>query len=134
MIGSVITELFPCGTLTFSSWSWIGPLLGVVCLALAALVWSYAPARQAGRLRWWCLGLKLIGFVALALCLLEPLWLSPHARQGANFFAVVADNSQGLQVKETGSSRSRGEVLTAALGTPSTGWQRTLADTFEVRR
>ena len=43
--------------------------------------------------------------------LLEPLWSGLHARPGANIFAIVADNSQGLQIKDRGETRSRGEVL-----------------------
>lgn len=120
--------------LTLSSSQWLWPLVAVCVMAAALLLWSYLPARQAGPVRWWCFALKLLGFAALAACLLEPLWLTPHARQGANFFAVVADNSQGLQVKDAGETRTRGEVLAGLIDNRAPGWQTALADTFEVRR
>ena len=46
----------------------------------------------------------------LVVCLLEPLWVSQRARPGANFFALIADNSQSLMVKDTGETQSRGEL------------------------
>jgi len=134
MIGPCTGDLFSLAVLTFSSWQWIWPLVAVCAVAAVVLLWSYLPARSSGAVRWWCLALKLLGFAALAACLLEPLWLSPRARQGANFFAIVADNSQGLQVKDEGSSRTRGEAVAALVDNRAPGWQSALADTFEVRR
>ena len=58
-------------------------------------------------LRWACFALKVVGLAALALCLLEPLWLGQRARPGGNLFAVLADNSQGMGIKDQGASRSR---------------------------
>jgi uncharacterized membrane protein len=75
-----------------------------------------------------------LGLAALAACLLEPLWSTQRARTGANLFAVVADNSQGLQIKDNGASRTRGELLRDMLNPQRTGWQGSLDDEFEVRR
>ena len=88
-------------SLTFSGWNWLWPVLAFGAVALLVLFWSYRAA--AGHpLRWVCLALKAAGITALALCLLEPLWLGQRARPGANLFAVVADNSQGLQIHDRG--------------------------------
>lgn len=119
--------------LTFSGLNWIWPVVALFAVAAGVLAWSYrSPAvplvRAAG------LTLKLLGLVALALCLLEPLWLGQRVRPGANLFAVVADNSQSLQVHDRGESKSRGEVLRALVEPSATGWQATLAETFDVRR
>ena len=43
------------------------------------------------------LSLKIAGLLLLLLCLLEPMWTTTRPREGANLFAVVADNSMGLQ-------------------------------------
>ena len=121
------------GTLTFSGWNWLGPVLGFLAVTAVVLGWSYRAA--AGHpLRWVCLALKLLGCAALALCLLEPLWLGQRARPGANLFAVVADNSQGLQIHDRGEARSRGDFLRDLLDPAQPGWQSALADTFQLRR
>ncbi len=120
-------------SLTFSGWNWLLPALGFAGVALLILAWSYRAA--AGQpLRWVCLVLKSLGIVALALCLLEPLWLGQRARPGANLFALVADNSQGLQIHDAGQARSRGDELRALVDPTQPGWQATLGDTFDLRR
>lgn len=121
-------------TLTFSGWNWLWPATGVVALTIAILFWSYRAATGPLWARVLCLVLKAAGIVALAFCLLEPLWTTQRARPGANLFAVVADNSQGLQIKDRGDTKSRGEQLTALLDQKVNGWQSALADTFELRR
>jgi uncharacterized membrane protein len=123
------------GSLTFSSTQWLLPASAFVIIALAVLIWSYRTlAGYPAGLRWGCLALKALGLVALALCLLEPLWLGQRARPGANLFAVLADNSQGLQVQDRASAKSRGEALRALVDPQVSPWQATLAETFDVRR
>ena len=120
-------------SLTFSSWNWLWPVLIFSALALAVLFWSYRGL--AGQpLRWVCLALKAVGITALALCLLEPLWLGQRARPGANLFAVLADNSQGLQVKDQGETASRGDSVRKLLDPQESPWQASLAATFDIRR
>ncbi len=120
-------------SLTFSGWNWLLPVLGFAVLAVVVLAWGYR-ATRGHPLRWVCLGLKAAGLAALALCLLEPLWLGQRARPGANLFAVVADNSQGLQIKDRGQTKTRGDHLRALLDPQATPWQSSLAATFDVRR
>lgn len=120
-------------SLIFAGWSWLWLALGVLGLAAVALLWSYgrAPATWA---RLVCPLLKFAGIAALAFCLLEPLWSGQRARSGANLFAVVADNSQGLQVHDRGESQTRAERLRALLDPHAGRWQQTLEDHFEIRR
>lgn len=120
-------------SLTFSSWNWLWPVLIFSALALAVLLWSYR-ALAGQPLRWVCLALKAVGITALALCLLEPLWLGQRARPGANLFAVLADNSQGLQVKDQGETASRGDSVRKLLDPQESPWQASLAATFDIRR
>src|SRR5438105_3016732 len=120
-------------SLTFSGWNWLWPVVIFGAVALLVLIWSYR-ASAGHPLRWVCLGLKAIGIAALALCLLEPLWLGQRARPGANLFAVMADNSAGLQVHDRNDARSRGDALRALVDPQVAPWQSTLAATFDVRR
>ena len=120
-------------SLTISGWNWLWPALALVAAVALALAWSYRAA-SSSPLRWVCFALKLLAVIALALCLLEPLWLSQRARPGANLFAVVADNSAGLQIRDRGETRTRGENLSALLDPRGAGWQSVLAENFELRR
>jgi hypothetical protein len=120
-------------SLTFSSLNWLWPTLAFCAVAAFTLFWSYR-ASAGQPLRWACLTLKAVGIAALALCLLEPLWLGQRPKTGANLFAVVADNSQGLQIKDNGASTSRGEQLRELVDPAKAAWQARLGDTFELRR
>jgi len=120
--------------LTFSGGHWLWPVVGFLALAGLAVFWSYRAAAGLGRWRWACLALKILGLAALAACLLEPLWTTERARTGANLFAVVADNSQGLQIKDRGDVATRGEGLRALLDPREKDWQATLESSFELRR
>ena len=120
-------------SLTFSGWNWLWPVLVFGAVAILVLVWSYRASAGLPQ-RWVCLGLKALGLTALALCLLEPLWLGQRARPGANLFAVLADNSQGLQVHDRSESGSRGDALRKLVDPQDSPWQASLAETFDVRR
>jgi uncharacterized membrane protein len=120
-------------SLTFSGWNWLWPMVGFGVVAALVLAWSYRAAAGLP-LRWTCAALKALGIAALAVCVLEPLWLGQRARPGANLFAVLADNSQSLQVRDRGEPRSRGETLRTLLEAPALSWQAILAETFDLRR
>src|SRR4029453_8370431 len=118
---------------SFAGWSWLLPMVLLTGVAALIIIWGYL-AGPPGPLRWICALLKLLGIAAIAACLLEPLWTSQRARPGANFFAVVADNSQGMQIRDRGATRSRGEVLRDLLTSDKTTWQEKLDENFQVRR
>jgi uncharacterized membrane protein len=120
-------------TLIFSGWNNLWLVVLVLVVGLTALFWSYRAA-PSGLARWLCPVLKASGFVALSICLLEPLWLGQRVKPGANLFAVVADNSQGLQIHDRGAERSRGDMLRDLLTARRGDWQENLDDNFEVRR
>ncbi len=126
-----MTTLF--AALTFAGTDWLWPLAGFLAVATAILVWSYRAA-PPGPVRAVCLGLKVLGLAALAVCLLEPMWTGQRARPGANLFLVLADNSQGMQVKDEGAAITRGDELKALTDPSRTDWQSTLADSFDLRR
>ena len=113
---------------------WLIPGAIIFAAVLLLLAWSYRRAPGGGGFRALCLFLKLLGVLALAACLLEPLWTRERARPGANYFAVLADNSQGMKIKDRGDSRTRGENLMAALTAEKPAWQPALEENFQVRR
>ena len=119
--------------LTFSGDGWRIPVLVALAAAALAVFWSYG-AGGTGRRHWGCAALKLAGLALLALCALEPQWTSPRVRPGANLFAVVADNSQGLQLTDAGAGASRAAQLAGWLDPARQAWPQALAETFDVRR
>jgi uncharacterized membrane protein len=121
-------------TIVLSGRSWLVPCLLALAALMAALIWA---ARRSTTERWVtfvCGALKLAGVAALAWCLLDPLWVSQRARPGANVFALIADNSQSMQVKDDGQQSSRGELLREQLVGDPQGWQPPLEQNFQVRR
>ena len=122
------------GAVLISGRDWLVPGAIILASVLLLLAWSYRRAPGGGGFRALCLFLKLLGVLALAACLLEPLWTRERARPGANYFAVLADNSQGMKIKDRGASRTRGENLMAALTAEKPAWQPALEENFQVRR
>src|SRR5690349_20850917 len=110
---------------------WFIPGALFIGAAFVLLVWSYGQAPVSGGRRWLCFALKLLGVLALAACLLEPLWSRERARPGANFFAVVADNSQGMNIKDRGATRTRGQNLQALLAGDNLSWTPLLEENFQ---
>lgn len=122
-------------TLLIAGRSWLWPAAVLVGLGVALLVWSYARAPVQSWVRAGCLGLKLLGLLALGACVLEPLWTGQRARPGANYFAILADNSQSLRIKDRTAEVSRGEQMRRLLALDrNPGWQRVLEQHFQVRR
>ena len=121
-------------TIIFSGGNWLLPAIAALVLLAAAVVWSGHRSTTERRVRIGCALLKLAGILLLVLALLEPLWVGQRARPGANFFAVLADNSQSLLVKDAGDAQSRGELLRQTLNRDAKGWQSVLSENFQVRR
>jgi uncharacterized membrane protein len=122
------------GSLFISGLDWLWPALGFLALSLLLLFWGYRSVPASGGVRAACVFLKLLGLLALAACLLEPLWTSKRAKPGANYFVVLSDNSMGMQIKDRGDSRSRADRLRDLLAEKRDGWQNKLEDMFQLRR
>lgn len=120
--------------IVISGRDWVFPALAVLLIAILLLVWTYLRAHVDRKLRTACAFLKLLGLAALLACLLDPLWSSQRARPGANFFAIVADNSQGMDIKDRGETLTRGSALTNLLAAQPGDWQDKLENNFQVRR
>src|SRR6266404_6194574 len=121
-------------TLVISGREWVWPVSIFLVVALVSLGWTYRRAPAGGLICGVCLLFKVLGLVVLAACLLNPLWSGQRARPGANLFVVLADNSQGMQIRDRGESRSRGELLHAMLAGDKADWRALLDENFQVRR
>lgn len=126
-----MTEL---AAIVLSSRAWMAPAVGLTLVLAGALIWAGHRSAVENRVRIGCALLKLAGVLALAFCLLEPLRVSQRAKPGANLFALMADNSQSLQIKDVGQAQSRGEMLRGQLTNDATGWQAAMAENFQARR
>jgi uncharacterized membrane protein len=122
------------GAVLISNRQWLLPAAGFLLVAILLLLWTYLRAPADKNLRTACALLKLLGVAALLACLLEPLWSGQRAKPGANYFAVVADNSQGMAIKDKGETRTRSETLTNLLSPQSAIWLRKLEENFQARR
>jgi uncharacterized membrane protein len=121
-------------TIVFNSRGWLPLILTLIVGIGAALIWAGHRSEITARIRFGCGLLKLAGVLTLAICLLEPLLIGQRARPGANVFAIVADNSQSLQIKDSGQPQSRGEMVREELTKDKNGWLAALAENFQVRR
>jgi len=121
-------------SIVISGREWVLPAAGLLGVAILLLAWTYLRAPADRKIRTACAALKLLGLAALLACLLDPLWSSQRARPGANLFAVVADNSQGLGIKDRGATQTRAQFLTNLLAGASGDWQERLEHQFQTRR
>lgn len=120
-------------TLVWGEPRWIVGALTLMGVAAASLLWSYGRARARPSVKALGATLKGLGFAALAVALVEPLLTGSRPRRGANAFAVVADNSQSLQVRDEGATTTRGDWIRDRLARESP-WSTRLGQDFDVRR
>ncbi|MDA1053986.1 MAG: glutamine amidotransferase [Planctomycetota bacterium] len=120
-------------TLILGTPAWLIPACVAAAVALALVVWSYwrasiklSPKLVAGFF-------KIAAIVALAVCLLEPLFSGMRPRPGANLFVLIADDSRGLRIRDAHDHATRGEELKRQLSSDS-AWQTRLATDFDLRR
>jgi uncharacterized membrane protein len=122
------------GALIFSAREWIVPAMLLVSGAIIFTFWGLLKGPKGGWLGTVSLILKGLGAAALGVCLLNPLWSGTRARPGANYVAVIADNSLGMNIKDAGETRSRGEMMKEKLVDEKSTWTAALGETFQVRR
>ena len=122
-------------TLVIGDRNWIGPAVVVAVAGVLLALWL-----NRRRLRQAPLGpvLRIIGWVLLTICLVNPLWSSSRPRSGANVVAVVADISRSHLVTTGDGSDTRADAFVEALKTGEkaepVGWLKQLGQDFELRR
>ena len=120
--------------LIFSNAPWLPYMTAGLILFLCLLIWSYRRSHLPWKRSLTCALLKLLAVAALLLVLLEPQWSQQQPEPGANYMAVVGDNSQSMSIMDPGLGRSRGEEAMAILLTDSGNWRDQLESTFQLRR
>jgi hypothetical protein len=121
-------------SLTIAAREWVWPAILIFVAGMALAVWSYTRAPVSKSTRNFGLLLRAIGLAALAACLVDPMWTDTQPRPGANIFAVMADNSQGMSIKDQGSEKTRAQQLIDLVAKDKEPWQLKLAETFQLRR
>lgn len=119
--------------LTLGAPHWLAGAILLAVVGIVSLVGSY---RHGGARSWWrfaAASLKGLGIIALAACLIEPLYTGTRPRPGSNLFLVVADNSRSLQLSDKGHSQSRGQIMREQLKDEAS-WLARLGQDFDVRR
>jgi uncharacterized membrane protein len=124
-----------CGlaSITFANdaWKWAALAAAVVLVPLAVL--AARPARTQRRTLFVALALRTLGIGLLLLCLLDPQWTTPRAKPGANFLAILVDNSASLQITDAKDSASRGEKVRDTLTGVDSHWLASLAEEYQLR-
>ncbi|HIM23867.1 MAG TPA: hypothetical protein EYM30_06665, partial [Verrucomicrobia bacterium] len=121
-------------SIVFKSPEWLPVALGVSALVILVSLWGYGRARLPMHLKVIGITLKTLGIALLCFCLLEPELVQEKGKPGANFIAVLADNSQGMAIRDAGSTTSRAEELAKALKPQPGDWQEALDENFQIRR
>lgn len=122
------------GSLSFAAKEWLWPAAAIFAAGIFLILRSYAGSSVTLGIRALSALLKMAGLGLVLSILLEPTWTTSRPREGANLFAIVADNSMGLQVRDAGESHTRGENLREMLSSDHGSWQGKLEQTFLVRR
>ena len=55
-----------------------------------------------------------------------------RVRPGANMFAILADNSQSMMLKDEGQTKTRGQMFRALAG-PDAAWLSAIGHDFDLR-
>ena len=114
--------------------SWLIPALLWMGVGAATVLWAYSRAPIESNIRKACIGLKFVGILLLLFCLLDPIATQKRAKPGANRLALVVDNSEGLNLSDSGESQSRAQILQKTIAPKSKNWQSKLAHDFELKR
>ncbi len=119
-------------------WGWLPATICIVIAAGLLLFLSYRMLTAPPfKIRFCAAVLKAAGVTILAVCLVEPLWSSVRARTGANIFLLLADNSQSMQIRDAGKSRSRGDELKGLFRESTQAdrpkWHTRLGQEFDIR-
>ena len=133
-MAAAATIMSEYGSIDFLSRDLLPVALGVAALVILVSLWGYSRARLPMRLKLAGITLKTLGIALLCFCLLEPQWVREEATPKANIIAVMADNSQGMTIRDAGSTTSRAEEMAKALKPEPGGWQEALDENFVIKR
>ena len=114
-----------------------GWILPAVVIAIVGVATAIVVSRHRIAGLGVALSCRILGWILLAACLVNPLWSSARPRRGANVLAVVTDNSRSQQVDD-GSGVTRADTIRKALADgekeESNGWLNRIHQDFELQR
>ncbi len=125
--------MIPPALITFAGSSWWLLALPLAIILGAAAWYALRPAQPNRAALAVGLALRGLGIGLLVLTLLDPQWVVSRAKRGANIVAVLADNSRGLDITETGAEQSRAAAMQRTLVAPVTPWREDLEREFQLR-
>jgi len=118
--------------------NWLFPAVLAALVGLAVILWlNRRRFREGwqGRLGPCC---RILAWLLLSACLVDPLWSSLRPRSGANVLAVAVDVSRSLDVRPTASAPTRATEFTSLLNAGEAvqplGWLKRLEQDFQLRR
>jgi uncharacterized membrane protein len=120
-------------SVVFGSPEWLIPSAILSGFLAILIVWNYRRSQGPRWVKFTCAGLKLLGIVALGLCLLEPLLTGTRPQPGANVFVVLVDNSQSMQVRDGDSSEASRADWVKRLLEGNAAWRTRLGQDFDTR-
>jgi len=137
-------SLLASSTITFNNGSWAGVTVLLLVAAGVALTLTYRSTTLRGWRKGLALGLKGLGFLLLALTLLEPIRLEQLPKPHANEIVILADDSAGLTIPLQVEAPAPSEILRSAVGAdrsddasaaarPAPAWWASLANLFQIQ-
>ena len=124
-------------TIAEPKWLWVVIALFIVFALMTVAQYYRHRAVLSERLQVTAIGLKCLGFLLLALCLLELEWTGEKPKTGANIIAVIVDNSQSLTIRESENNTTRADKLQAELDKAAqpekNTWFRKIQESFQIR-
>ncbi len=121
-------------SLVFGDRSWIVPTLAVAAIGIVVALFVSRRRMAMLGLATFC---RVVGWLLICACLVNPLWSSARPRRGANVLAVVTDISRSHLVSTDG-EQTRADVLRETLNqgerTEPNGWVNRIGQDFELQR
>ncbi|MCA9083356.1 MAG: hypothetical protein KDA81_04840 [Planctomycetaceae bacterium] len=122
------------GNLVIGDRSWVTPAAVAGVTGILLTLWLSRRYLSELRLAGFC---RILGWVLLCGCLVNPLWSSARPRRGANVLAVVTDISRSHLVTFD-DNQTRADALQDSLKrgelTEPTGWLQRIDQDFELQR
>ena len=113
---------------------WIAPAVAIAAVGIFVALWVSRRRLAALGLATFC---RVLGFLLICACLINPLWSSARPRRGANVLAVITDVSRSHLVTVDG-EQTRADLLKNILNrgelTEPNGWINRIAQDFELQR
>ena len=118
-------------SITIGDPTWLLPGILLLGVGVGLAAWSYAKPGEGGRaFTLW--GLRALGLLAIALCLIEPNQTNRRPVAGANDFVVALDTAERLQARDRPGGPLRSDTARELFAAVAP-WRAALASRFTIR-